>query len=116
MKRLLIASESKNIADILAEHFQEEYEVYACADGNEALQLLQSITPDILIISLTLSSITGLSVLQQTSYKPPVIIALTNYLTDSILQEIQAVGAGALIRLPCSIKCIANHLKSLLNK
>lgn len=116
MKRLLIASESKYIADILAEHFQAEYEVCTCTDGNNALQLLQSTTPDILIISLALSGITGLSVLQQTTYKPPVIIALTNYLSDTILQEIQAVGAGALIRLPCSIKCIVSHLNRLLNK
>jgi len=116
MKRLLIASQSKNIAGILAEYFQKEYEVYTCTDGNIAIQLLQTITPDILIIGLTLSDITGLSVLQQTTYKPPVIIAFTNYLTDSILQEVQTLGAGAVIRFPCSIDCIASHLNRLQSK
>ncbi len=116
MKRLLIASESKIIADILAEHFQKEYEVHTCTNGNNAIELLQAISPDILIISLMLSDVTGLSVLQQTAYKPSVIIALTNCLINSILQEVQALGAGALIRLPCSIACIESHLNRLLNK
>lgn len=116
MKRLLIASESIVMADIFAEYFQKEYEVYTCTDGNKALQLLQVICPDILIISLSLFGITGLSVWKQTAYRPPVIIALTCYLSDSIIQEAEAVGVGALIGMPCNINCIVSHLSRLLDK
>ena len=116
MKRLLIAYQSETIADILSEYLKKDYDVYTCTNGNTAIQLLQAITPDALIISLTFPGITGLSVLKQSTYRPPVIIALTNYFSNSILEEAQAVGIKALIRLPCSIDCIVSHLNRLLNK
>ena len=116
MKTMLIAAGSEIITQELVRVFQSTYQVYACSRGDDALQILREIRPDVLIINLSLPNITGLSVLQYTAYKSPVIIALTNYLSDRILQAVQAVGVGALIRFPCSIECIISHLSRLLNK
>ncbi|MBQ8909845.1 MAG: response regulator [Oscillospiraceae bacterium] len=116
MKTMLIAVGSDIITQELMRVFQGKYQVYTCGRGDDTLRILQELKPDILIINLSLSNITGLSVLQHTTYKSPVIIALTNYLSDRLLQAVQAVEAGALIRFPCSIECIISHLNRLLNK
>lgn len=114
MKTMLIAIDSEIITDELAHTFQSKYQVHTCSQGDDALQILQELRPDVLIINLALSHITGLEVLQQTKYAPPVIIALTNYASDHITQKVQDAGVGALIRLPCSMAGIIYHLNSLL--
>ena len=111
MKTMLIATGSEIITDELERVFQSKYRVSTCSRGDDALQILQALRPDILIINLSLSNITGLEVLQQTEYTPPVILALTYYVTDQIVDEAQAAGVGALIRLPCTIDCILTHLE-----
>lgn len=116
MKTLMIAIQSQIMTDIFSEHFRKEYEVHTCIEGNEALRLLQELKPDILIIDLSLPHITGLSVLQQTCYTPPAIISLTDYLSDDIVHEVQQAGVGALIRIPCTIECIASNINRLQNK
>lgn len=114
MKTMLIAIDSEIITDELAHTFQSKYQVHTCSRGDDALRLLQSIKPDVLIVMLSLPGITGMEVLQRIQYKPSVIIALTTYLSDSIVQEAQEAGIGSLIRLPCSIVGIISHLNTLL--
>lgn len=113
MKTMLIATGSEIITDELERVFQSKYRVSTCSRGDDALQILQELKPDILIINLSLSNITGLEVLQQTEYTPPVIVAITNYLSDQIVKDAQIAGVGALIRLPCTIGCIISHLEKL---
>lgn len=114
MKTMLIAAGSEIITEELARAFQNKYQIYTCSRGDDALRILQELEPDILIINLSLAHITGLEVLQQTQYTPPAILALTYYLSNHIVEEVQAAGAGALIRLPCTIECITSHLKNLI--
>lgn len=111
MKTMLIAAGSETITEELARVFQNEYQVYTCSRGDDTLQILQELRPDALIINLSLKYITGLEVLQRTVYTPPAILALTYYVSNRIVEEALAAGVGALIRLPCSIKCIISHLK-----
>lgn len=114
MKTMLIAVCSKIITEELVRTFQNEYVVYTCNRGDDAQRLLLELKPDILIISLSLSTITGLELLQQTEFVPPIILALTNYLSDFVVHEAQAAGVDALIRLPCSIDFISSRLNRLL--
>lgn len=115
MKTMLIAAGSEIITDILSQAFQSKYRVYTCGSGDETLHLLQEVRPDILIINLSLSNMTGLEVLQQTKYTPPAILAITNYLSDYIVEEAQAAGVGALIRLPCTIDCIVKNIEKMIS-
>ena len=114
MKTMLIAIDSEIITDELAHTFQSKYQVHTCSRGDDALRLLQSIKPDVLIVMLSLPGITGMEVLQQSQHKPSVIIALTTYLSNSIVQEAQVASVRSLIRLPCSIGYIRHNLHTLL--
>lgn len=114
MKTMLIAIDSEIITDELVHTFQSKYQVHTCSQGDDALRILQELRPDVLMINLALSHITGLEVLQQTKYAPPVIIALTNFLSDSVVLEAQDAGVGAIIRLPCSINYILHCLNVML--
>lgn len=115
MQKMLIAVDSEIISEELIKAFHMQYTVYSCTQGSDALRLLQEVCPEILIISLSPPGISGLSVLQQTTYTPPAILALTTYVSDDIVQKAEASGVGALIRLPCSIKHIETKINALVS-
>ena len=113
MKKMLIAIDSEIFIEALERTSCGKYEIRTCCRGNEALNLITTMEPDVLIIDYSLPSINGLEVLKQASFRPQVIIALTNYLSDRIVQESQATGVKALIRHPCSLDSILSYLDSL---
>ncbi len=116
MQKMLIAIDSEIFIEALERTFHGKYIIHTCSSGNEALQILQSHRPDILIIDLSLPDITGLNVLQQAEFTPPIVIALTNFLSDRIVREAQAAGVKALIRIPCTVKCIESHITAIRRK
>lgn len=113
MQKMLIAVDSEIISEELTQAFHTEYAVHTCTKGSDALRLLQEVCPEILIISLSLPEASGLSVLEQTTYTPPVILVLTDYVSDDIVQKAETSGVGALIRFPCSIKFIGSKINAL---
>lgn len=110
MRKLLIAIDSEIFTEELKRALRSEFEIYTCSGGDDALQALGNIKPSALIIDFSLPVINGLEVLKQTSYTPPVIIALTNFISDHIVQEAQAAGVKALIRHPCTLNSIISCL------
>lgn len=114
MRKILIAVYSQIITEELVRTFQSDFEIYTCKRGDDAVHLLQSIKPDALIIMLSLPGITGMDALQQTTYTPPAILALTTFLSDRVAADAEAAGVGALIRLPCSMDQIIQVLGKLL--
>ena len=115
MAKLLIAVKLEIISNILAETLTQ-YEVHCCGTGADALALLESLRPDILIVDLSLPVVTGLTVLQKTRYKPPIILALTNLAAESVLQAAANAGAQNVILIPCTIRHIIAHLEDLIQK
>lgn len=114
MRKILIATGSEIINECFAKRLRSEYNVQLCFESNSIISTLERTHPDVLIINLRLPHITGLEVLRQSTYKPPIVIALTPILSTTIVDEAQAAGVGALIRLPCSIDCVISHLNNLL--
>ena len=114
MKTMLIAVASEIITEALSQTFWNEYDVHTCSQGDRALHLLSQINPDILILGLSLPGMTGISVLQEADYTPPVILALSYLTSEDVVQAAQTAGVGALLRLPCSVSHIRSRLSQLL--
>lgn len=115
MATLLIAAESELLSSILRETYSA-YEVHSCRNGAEALAQLESLRPDVFIVELSLPVVCGLTVLQTTPYKPPVILALTNFTANHVLRAAAQAGAQALLLMPCSIQSIIARLNELIKK
>ena len=115
MAKLLIAVRLENLGTALAETLTQ-YEVYNCYTGADALTLLETLRPDIFLVEFSLPVISGLTVLRETHYKPPVILALTNLITESVLQAASNAGVQDMILLPCSVRHIIRHLETLIQK
>lgn len=115
MAKLLIAAESELLSSILTQTCTL-YEVHSCHNGADALALLEALQPDIFIVELSLPVVCGLTVLQTASYKPPVILALTNFVTSHLLQAAAQAGVQELLLIPCSVQSIIARLDALTKK
>ena len=113
--KLLIAVKSEIISAALAD-ILTLYEVSICHNGRDALLLLETMQPDVFIVELSLPVVTGLTVLQQTCYRPPIMLALTDLVTEHTLQAADHAGVQDMILLPCPIRHIARHLETMIQK
>ena len=76
MYKLLIADSSEPYTDALREVFHKEFELQTCQDGETALELLSSFSPDVLVINLMLPFKDGLTVLQESAFRPKVYVKI----------------------------------------
>lgn len=74
---ILVVDDEKEIADIIALYLQnDEYKVYTCYNGEDALKYLQSVRMDLAILDVMLPDIDGFEILRRIreSFKFPVIM------------------------------------------
>ena len=100
MYKLLIADGSDAYADILHDMLQTEFEVLVCRDGETALEQLLEFEPDALIVNLMLPFKDGLTLLQETAYKPRVILAITPFINQYVQKTAAELGVQFLTYLP----------------
>lgn len=113
MNTLLIADNTDGFAGALKAVLQNQYKIYCCADGITALQMLDDLKPDRLIINLCLPILDGISVLHQSAYTPPVILALTPAITPYVSQAAEDAGVGFTLGIPCTVNSVVNHLEKM---
>ena len=70
-----------------------------------------------MILDLFLSETDGLTLLENThAHVPPVILALTRFYSDYILQSLASLGVGYAIRIPCPALEIRNRFGDMFLK
>ncbi len=97
---MLIVDTDESFVSAVENVFAREFEVQTCRDGETALDLLVGFRPHVLILNLSLPYKDGLTVLQQSPYTPPVILAITNYVSTYIQRSCANLGVGYLLLSP----------------
>lgn len=115
MQKLLIADSSGVFSSALASALREQFQVSTCADGQTALELLQQYQPDILILNLMLPYVDGLTVLQETAFHPPMILATTMHMSTYVEQAVTALGVDYTMIAP-SVEAVVLRLQDLLQR
>lgn len=115
---VLVAEPNAEVSRYIADHFKPRYNVQTVADGNEALELLKHLEPDILIADRLLPGLDGLKLCQavkqniRTCHIPVVILSTE----DSVAEQIAGTeaGADAYLPMPLSISLLAAKVQNLL--
>lgn len=110
--KLLIAVGSTVLADCLGASLSM-YDIHICHTGTDALALLETLQPEILLLDLSLPVMDGLTLLRRSHYKPIHILALTNLANTAVLKAAADAGVQYLMLIPCSIRSIIQHLDAL---
>ena len=115
MRKILIATTSEAASADLSNALSQ-YEVHICNTGAEALAALETLQPDILILDLMLPIIDGLTVLQRSGFRTPIILARTPIISENILHRAASLGVQDIVLIPCTTRHILIRLEALMEK
>ena len=79
-KKILVVDDEKPIADILEFNLRREgYEVHCAHDGNEAVEMVEELQPDLILLDIMLPNKDGVEVCREVrkKYDMPIIQKLT---------------------------------------
>jgi two-component system response regulator (stage 0 sporulation protein A) len=115
---LLIADDNKEFCNMLQEFFQGEsdMEVLGIAhDGLEALEKVEELSPDVLILDLIMPNLDGLGVIEKLADNPkkPKIIVLSAVGQDKITQKAINLGAAYYIVKPFDLNILIERVREM---
>lgn len=113
--KMLIADASEQFVMSLADALRGAYILRTARDGREAMELVDSFRPDILVIDLMLPGLDGISVLRQTAAagQSPMVLAMSRYISDYVAETAAALGVGYLMLKPCDPLATAARISDL---
>lgn len=86
------------------------------SDGQQAVEQLQRLKPDVLIMDLMLSKMDGIAVLRQAAAleRVPVSLVLTGYMTEYVASTAAGLGVRYFMAKPCQCLAVAERLEEIL--
>ncbi|HGD7259837.1 TPA: response regulator YycF [Enterococcus faecium] len=95
MKKVLVVDDEKPISDIVKFNLAKEgYDVYTAYDGEEALEKVAEVEPDLILLDLMLPKMDGLEVAREVrkTYDMPIIMVTAK---DSEIDKVLGLELGA---------------------
>jgi DNA-binding response OmpR family regulator len=119
MKKILIVDDEPNIVMSLEYTFKKNnYEVYIARDGGEALEILNKVVPDVLILDIMMPRVDGYETLKQIKSDERLnatkVVFLTAKNKASDVEKGLKLGADKYLTKPFSIKKIVSEINELL--
>jgi len=113
--KLLIADGTEDFRIALAEALRDSYRIRECSDGIQAMELLNSFRPDLLVLDLMLPGMDGISLLQKMigSAHRPMVLATSRFQSDYVTDTVSRLGVGYMMMKPCDIRATVARIRDL---
>ena len=119
MKKILIVDDEPNIVMTLEYTFKKSnYQVFIARDGQEALDILKTNFPDVIILDIMMPMVDGFATLEQirkdANLQHTKVMFLSAKNKESDIEKGLALGADAYMTKPFSIKKVVEKVEELL--
>ena len=119
MKKILIVDDEPNIVMALEYTFKKNnFEVFIARDGQEALDILKTNFPDVIILDIMMPMVDGFATLEQIrkddNLKHTKVLFLSAKNKESDIEKGLALGADAYLTKPFTIKKVVEQISELL--
>ena len=118
--KLLVVDDNKDVVETLQRRLTKEgYEVSAAYDGEEALQKVKAVDPDIILLDLMMPKLNGFEVLKEVRekfkdrWRPIIIISAKDELES--MQKCYSMEADHYLTKPCSIENILQGIRTMIS-
>lgn len=113
--KLLIADGNEEFREALAEALQGTYYVRTCRTGKEAMALLRSFGPDVLVVNLILPEVDGITLMEDAAASGirPMVLATTPLENPYILECITRLGVDYMMLHPCEVSATVARIRDL---
>jgi two-component system response regulator (stage 0 sporulation protein A) len=120
---ILIADDNKEFANILRE-FLSRYDDFLVADvandGNEAVEKILDIKPDVVVLDIIMPFIDGIGVMQKINEsnlsKKPVVLVLSAVSQEKMTREAIELGAYCFMLKPFDLEVLAKRIKDIMSE
>lgn len=118
MKKILVVDDEKPIADILQFNLKKEgYDVYCAYDGNQAIEMVNEIVPDLILLDIMLPKKDGMEVCREVrkKFEMPIIMLTAK---DSEIDKVLGLefGADDYVTKPFSTRELIARVKANLRR
>lgn len=119
MKKILIVDDEPNIVMTLEYAFRKQgSEVFIARDGSEALEILEKIVPEVIILDIMMPNVDGFETLKRVKEDKRLentkVVFLTAKNKASDIEKGLKLGADKYLTKPFSIKKIVSEIVELL--
>ncbi len=120
-RKILLVDDEAGFAELLRDLLEmDSYEVVLAYDGQEALEKLQTFTPDAIISDIVMPRLSGFEMFKKVKASPATaaipFLFITGFQDDRVLAEARKVGVFGILRKPVDIEQIENRLRELIKK
>jgi two-component system CheB/CheR fusion protein len=120
LPRVLLVEDHPDTRQMYAEFLSIEFEVVTAADGEQALDLMRSHLPDVLVTDLSLPGIDGFELIARVradaSFPPIPMICLSGYGGHAHEQRARAAGCDRILQKPCMPDKLAEIVAELVHE
>ncbi|MFC1592256.1 response regulator [Thermodesulfobacteriota bacterium] len=117
--RVLIVDDAKTNIDVLVETFKKEYKLGIATNGPKALQYVEHIIPDLILLDIMMPEMDGYAVCEQLKANPataavPIIFLTAKTDPDSIVKGLEAGGVDYVTKpftIPELVSRVRTHLE-----
>ncbi|MGL4818627.1 MAG: sporulation transcription factor Spo0A [Bacilli bacterium] len=123
--KILLVDDNMQLIKLLTEHFatQSDMEVVATANnGNEFFQVIDQVTPDVIILDIIMPHLDGMAVLKRINREYPEILHHTSIIIlsalghEDVTKRAVDLGAAFFVLKPFDIDILAQHIRQLRGK
>ncbi|MDR1604304.1 MAG: sporulation transcription factor Spo0A [Gracilibacteraceae bacterium] len=115
---VVLADDNRELMGILQEYIQNQADMRLAGkayNGNDALVLIETENPDVVVLDIIMPHLDGLSVLERLAgmrFKPHVIV-LTSFGQESMTQRAVQMGADYYILKPFDLETLGKRIRQL---
>jgi DNA-binding response OmpR family regulator len=120
MKKIVIVDDEPNIVMTLEYTFKKQnFEVYIARDGSEALEILKTVVPDVILLDVMMPKVDGYQTLkvvkENNKLKDTKVVFLTAKNKASDIEKGLKLGADKYLTKPFSVKKIVSEINELIS-
>jgi len=118
--KLLLAEDDIQLVDMYKRKFElEGFDVHIAENGEEAINQLETFTPDLVLLDIMMPKVSGLEVLRSIRENPKqkdiLVVILTNLGNESTSEEIYKLGAtDYIVKAELTPLEVTNKVKEIL--
>lgn len=118
MIRILIADGNHEFRRCLSDALSDDFQVFTCSSGKQALALVCQQDPQLLVLDLMIPELDGISLLHalEESGHHPSVLATTRFLSSYVASHSNQLGIEYIVIKPCDIDATASRVRDLANR
>ena len=120
IKNILLVEDEKLLANLLKQRLEKEnFSVFLARDGEEALKILKTQKPNLILLDIILPKISGFELMEtlknDPTYNQAPIVIISNLGQDTDVEKGQLLGAiGYFVKAQVSIEDLVGRVKEFL--